>query len=30
MIPYISYQMLIMNTVFAQAYVMGRDGLQTA
>lgn len=30
MIPYIAYQLLIMNTVFAQAYVMGRDGLQTA
>ena len=30
MIPYISYQLLIMNTVFAQAYVMGRDGLQSA
>jgi hypothetical protein len=30
MIPYISYQLLVMNTVFAQAYVMGRDGLQTA
>jgi hypothetical protein len=29
MIPYISYQLLIMNTVFAQAYVTGRDGLQT-
>jgi hypothetical protein len=29
MIPYISYQLLIMNTVFAEAYVTGRDGLQT-
>jgi hypothetical protein len=30
MIPYISYQLLIMNTVFAQAYVSGRDSIQTA
>jgi hypothetical protein len=30
MIPYISYQLLVMNTVFAQAYVAGRDALQTA
>lgn len=30
MIPYIAYQLLIMNTVFAQAYVMGRDSLPSA
>lgn len=30
MIPYISYQLLIMNTIFAQAYVSGRDAIQTA
>jgi hypothetical protein len=30
MIPYVAYQMLIMNTFFAQAYVIGRDGLQAA
>ena len=29
MIPYIAYQLIVMNTVFAQAYVIGRDGLQT-
>jgi hypothetical protein len=28
MIPYIAYQMLIMNTVFAQAYAMGQDALK--
>jgi hypothetical protein len=28
MIPYIAYQMLIMNTVFAQAYAIGQDALQ--
>lgn len=30
MIPYIAYQSLVMNTVFAQAYLAGRDGLQAA
>lgn len=30
MLPYIAYQLIIMNTVFAQAYVAGRDGLQAA
>lgn len=30
MIPYTAYQTLVMNTVFAQAYLAGRDGLQTA
>jgi hypothetical protein len=30
MVPYIAYQVLVMNTVFAQAYAIGRDGLQTA
>ena len=30
MIPYTAYQMLIMNTVFAQAYAIGQEGLQTA
>lgn len=29
MVPIISYQLLVMNTVFAQAYASGRDGLQT-
>lgn len=29
MIPYMAYQLIVMNTVFAQAYVIGRDGLQT-
>ena len=29
MIPYTAYQMLIMNTVFAQAYAVGREGLQS-
>ena len=29
MIPYAAYQMLIMNTVFAQAYLVGQEGLQT-
>lgn len=28
MIPYAAYQMLIMNTVFAQAYAMGQEPLQ--
>ncbi len=28
MIPYTAYQMLIMNTVFAQAYAVGQEGLQ--
>jgi Protein of unknown function (DUF4013) len=28
MIPYIAYQMLIMNTVFAQAYAVGQEALQ--
>jgi hypothetical protein len=27
MIPYAAYQMLIMNTVYAQAYAIGRKGL---
>lgn len=30
MIPYITFQVLVMNAIFAQAYVMGLDGLQTA
>ena len=30
MVPYMAYQTLIMNVVFAQAYAAGRDGLQTA
>ena len=28
MIPYMAYQILIMNAVYAQAYAAGRDGLQ--
>lgn len=28
MIPFIAYQSLVMNTVFAQAYAVGRDALQ--
>jgi hypothetical protein len=27
--PYMAYQILIMNTVYAQAYAVGRDALQT-
>lgn len=30
MIPYMAYQILIMNTVFAQAYSLGRDQLELA
>lgn len=30
MVPFIAYQLLVTNTVFAQAYVAGRDGLQPA
>jgi hypothetical protein len=30
MIPYVAYQLIVMNTVFAQAYLAGRDGLQAA
>ena len=30
MAPYMAYQILIMNTVYAQAYAVGRDVLQTA
>jgi hypothetical protein len=30
MAPYMAYQILIMNTVYAQAYAVGRDSLQTA
>jgi hypothetical protein len=30
MIPYATYQMLIMNTVFAQAYATGREQLEIA
>lgn len=29
MMPYAAYQLLVMNTVFAQAYAAGREGLQT-
>lgn len=28
MMPYAAYQLLVMNSVFAQAYAAGRDGLQ--
>ncbi len=30
MIPYITYQVLVMNTVFAQAYAIGREQLLTS
>lgn len=30
MAPYMAYQILIMNTVYAQAYAVGQDALQTA
>lgn len=30
MLPYMAYQVLVTNTVFAQAYLAGRDGLQAA
>jgi hypothetical protein len=30
MVPYMAYQILIMNSVYAQAYAAGQDALQTA